>query len=239
MRNFKKLIFLAVGFGFTSCSPIFYAPNTQNVPLISEKGETDLTISGNINQFEFLGAYGITNNMAIIANGGLFVPSDLDNGTGGSGKFVELGVGYFMPIRENWVFESYGIFGLGGFENHFPSTKTDYPETDGKISATMFRVGVQPNFGFKSKYFSAAVSTKIFYLSYSKIKGDLIFGEINQQNYLRDNSSNFMVEPAITIRGGFEKFKLQVQYGYSLNLSNIHFKQDEMFLTLGLNFNFK
>ncbi|MBA3705206.1 MAG: hypothetical protein H0W84_04725 [Bacteroidetes bacterium] len=236
MKNSIKLIFLVVGFG--SCSPKFYTPNTQNVPLISEKGETNLTLSGNANQVEFQGAYGIAKNIAVKANGGLFIPSDLDNGNGGSGKFFEVGGGYFKPISENWVFEAYGIIGFGSFENHLPSTKNIYPQTNGDISANILRVGIQPNFGYKSKYFSAAVSSRFVNLSYNNINGDLIFEDVNQPNYLKDNSSNFLIEPALTIRGGFEKFKLQLQYGYSVNLSNSNFRQDNSFMTLGLNFNF-
>lgn len=239
MKNYRKLIYLAFVFGFVSCSPKFYTPNTQNVPLISEKGETNLTLSGNGNQVEFQGAYGIAENIAIQANGGLFIPSNLDNGDGGSGRFIEVGGGYFNPISENWVFETYGILGLGSFENHLPSTKNDHPQTTGEISANILRIGIQPNFGYKSKYFSAAVSSRIVNLSYNNIKGDLIFAGENQLNYLKDNSSNFLIEPALTVRGGFEKVKLQVQYGYSLNLSHSDFKQDNSFLTIGLNFNFK
>lgn len=239
MKKASHLIFLLVGLGFASCNPKFYTPNTQNVPLISEKGETNLTLSGNGNQVEFQGAFGVTENIAVQANGGLFIPSDLDNGNGGSGKFIEVGGGYFRPITENWVFESYGIVGLGSFENHLPSTKDQHPETKGDLSANILRVGVQPNFGYKSKYFSAAVSSRIVNLSYSKIEGDLIFEDQPQTNYLTNHSSHFLIEPALTIRGGVEKIKLQLQFGYSFNLSNKNFRQDPSFLTLGLNFNFK
>lgn len=223
----------------TGCSPKFYTPNTQNVPLISEQGETNLTLAGNGNQIEFQGAYGVTKGFAIKANGGLFIPSDLDNGNGGSGKFIEFGGGYFKPINENFVFETYGIIGFGNMENHFPSTISDNPQTNGEISANIFRYGIQPNFGYKSKYFSAAISSRIVSLNYSNIKGALIFEETNQINYLKDHNSHILLEPAITIKGGFEKIKLQLQYGYSLNLSNNDFRQDNSFLTVGLNFNFK
>lgn len=238
MGNFTKLILFVGLFGFASCNPKFYTPNTHNVPLISEKGETNLTLAGNGNQIEFQGAYGIATNIALVANGGLFIPANLDNGNGGSGKFIEFGGGYFKSISEHLIFETYGIFGFGSFENHLPSTRNDYPQTNGDISANILRIGIQPNFGYKSKYFSAAVSSRIVNLSYYKIKGDLIFQDIYQTNYLKKNSSNFLVEPALTIRGGFEKLKLQLQYGYSLNLSNSDFRQDNSFLTVGLNFNF-
>lgn len=239
MKNISFYLVVIAILGLTSCNPKFYSPNTQNVPLISEQGETNLTLSGNGNQVEFQGAYGLTQNISFQANGGLFIPSDLDNGNGGSGQFLEIGGGYFTPINEKFVFETYGIFGFGSFENHLPSTTTANPQTKGDISANIFRVGIQPNFGYKSKNFTAAISSRIVNLSYNNLEGDLIFDNINQVAFLEDNSSNFLLEPAITIKGGLDKLKLQIQYGYSINLSNSDFKQDKGYLTVGLNFNFK
>ena len=238
----KKQIFILLASGatlFSACSPKYYSANTQNAPLISSKGETNLTFAGNGNQVEFQGAYGISNGFAVQANGGLFIPRDNDNGDGGSGKFFEVGGGYFKPLANNFVFETYGLIGFGNMENHFPSTVQANPSTNGDISANVIRYGIQPNFGYKSKYFSAAISSRIVNLNYTNIKGDLIFGGSNQMNYLNENKSNFLIEPALTLRGGFDKLKLQLQIGNSFNLSNSDFKQDEGFATLGLNFSFK
>ena len=222
----------------TSCSPLFYSPNSQNVPLISHKGDNKLTVAGNGNQVELQGSYGITDAFAIQANGGLYIPRNEDNGNGGSGKFFEIGGGYFTPIQDNFVFEAYGLVGIGSMENHFPSTKEANPESTAKISANVMRLGIQPNFGYKSKYFEAAISSRIVNLMYNNIKGDLIFDAENQIDYLTENKSNFLLEPALTVRGGLERIKLQVQYGYSYNLSNNDFKQDNSFLTVGLSFKF-
>ena len=237
----KSILILASGcfLLLTSCNPKYYTANTQNVPLISQKGETNLTLAGNANQVEAQGAYGITKNIALQANGGLFIPGDLDNGNGGSGRFLELGAGYYKPLENNLVFEVYGLLGMGAVENHLPSTVADYPSTKGDISASMFRYGIQPNIGYKSKHFSVAVSSRFVNMNYSNIKGDLIFDNQSQVAYLESNKSNFLVEPAITIKGGLDKIKLQLQYGYSLNLSNSSFTQDKTWFTIGLNFNFK
>lgn len=238
MRSFKKWTLLAVGIGLASCSPKFYTINSHNVPLLSEKGETNLTVAGNDNRVEFQGAYAVTNNFALKADGGLFIPSDLDNGDGGSGKFFEFGGGYLKPITENWIFESYGILGFGSVENHLPSTKDNNPGTNGDLSANILRIGIQPNLGYKSEYFSVAISSRFVNLSYNNIEGDLIYGGKSQTQYLEDNSSSFLIEPAITVRGGFKKIKLQLQHGYSYNFTNSAFKQDVAFFTVGLNFNF-
>ncbi len=238
MCNKNALLFIAFGFTLIACSPKYYTANTQNVPLISQKGETNLTVSGNGNQAEFQGAYGVTDAFAVKVNAGLFIPTDLDNGNGGSGNFAEIGGGYFKALENNWVFETYGIVGFGTFENHLPSTVSDNPQTTGDISANIFRIGVQPNFGYKSKYFAAAISSRFVNLSYSDIQGDLIFEGVNQTNYLNANASNFLIEPALTLKVGFEKIKFQFQYGLSLNASNADFRQDNQFATIGLNFNF-
>lgn len=236
----KKIAFFLTTalFGLFSCSPKFYSPNTQNVPLISEQGEVNLNVSTNGNQFEFQGAVGVANNFSMQLNAGIFVPSDLDNGNGGSGKLGELGLGYFTSFDEKWVLEVYGLGAIGTVENHMPSTLEDYPLTSGKISSNLLRVGIQPSFGFKSKFFTVALSSRLVNLSYDKIRGDLIFNDKMQTDYLRRYSSHVLLEPALTIRGGFERIKLQVQYGYSFNLTKSDFRQDHTLLTMGVNFNF-
>jgi hypothetical protein len=205
---------------------------------MSEKGEVNLSVSGNGNQVEFQGAYAAGEHFAFQGNGGLFIPKDLENGDGGSGKFIELGAGYFTPVSEKFVFELYGLVGTGSVENDMRSRATTNPTTTGVISANIFRYGIQPNFGFKSKYFSAALSSRIVNLTYSNIDGDLIYDGTSQRNYLSDNNSNFLFEPALTLRAGVEKIKFQLQIGHSFNLSNEDFRQDNGYATVGLNFRF-
>ncbi len=238
MKN-VLILTTAVLFILSSCSPKYYSPNTQNVPLISAQGEKNVTVSGNGNQVELQAAMGVTDKVALQLNGGLYIPKDEDNGNGGKGNFIEVGGGYYKEVMPNWVFETYALVGFGSFKNYLPSTTVDYPSTKGDLSANIFRVGVQPNFGYKTKNFSAMVSSRFVNLSYNNVKGDLIFGGESQLDYLKNNSSNFLIEPAITLRGGLENIKLQLQYGYSFNVSHTDFRQDKNFLTLGLNFKIK
>lgn len=226
--------FLAAG-----CSPKYYSANPQNVPLISEKGQYSLNANaGTGGQLGVQGAIGVTNTLAIQGNAGIFIPDEVD-GNRGSGSLAELGVGYYRPVTERFVFEAYGLFGVGRVENHLPSTTQQYPETTGDIYASMVRYGIQPNIGFVTKYFTIAVSSRLVFLDYYNIHGDLMFDNQDQVTYLNNNRSNFLFEPALTIRGGLEKIKLQFQIGSSFNLTNSNFRQDVGFAMVGLNFNLR
>lgn len=237
-RKFQLLIG-ATALVMGGCTTKYYIPNTQNVPMISQQGQTNLSFAGNGNQVEFQGAYGISDAVALQANAGFVFPQEDDNGNGGSGKLIEGGLGYYNNLTENWLFDTYGLLGVGNMENDFPTTVSSNPSTTGKISASILRFGLQPSIGYHNDYFSIALSTRVTSLNYSNIKGSLVFGEIDQVAYLEDNKSNFLIEPALTIRGGFEKLKLQLQFLKSFNLSHSDFKQDDTLLSVGVNFNFR
>ncbi|HRI35044.1 MAG TPA: hypothetical protein PLD02_14950, partial [Saprospiraceae bacterium] len=105
MKNIYSLTLLVFIFVLgMSCNPTFYVPNTQNVPMIGEKGQVNLSLAGNANQVEIQGAYGLSSKFALQANTAFYIPRDLDNGNGGGGKLFELGLGYFRPIRERIIF---------------------------------------------------------------------------------------------------------------------------------------
>lgn len=222
----------------SGCQPNYYIPNTQNVPLLTSKGETNLTLSGNTNQIEFLGAYAAGKHLGIQFNGGLIKPFNQNTESGGSGKLIEAGLGYFKEMENNLVFETYGLLGFGSVENHFPSSNSSIKEQE-TISASLRRFGIQPVLGFKTKYFSIAGSARLVNLSYYNISGNHVYENELQTTYLEKNRSNFLIEPAVTVKGGVENVKFQFQLASSANTTNRDFRQDNFLLTLGLNFNFK
>ncbi|MBP7775520.1 MAG: hypothetical protein KA371_00145 [Acidobacteria bacterium] len=57
--------------------------------------------------------------------------------------------------------------------------------------------------------------------------------------YLNDNKSHFLLEPAVTLRAGGQKMRIQMQLVRSLNLTDSSFRQDDNLLSVGLNFNFR
>lgn len=222
----------------TACSPKYYIPNTQNVPQIHAKNDASATVAGNANQFEFQGAYGISNNIAVQLNGGIMRPEADEDGYSGSGDFVEAGLGYYTHLSPNIYFSTYALIGAGSVENKFPSTVSNNPSTTGKISANLTRFGIQPGISYHTNYFSVTGSARFANLTYSNIDGSLIFANQDQERYLKENDSNLLFEPALTLRGGYDKVKLQMQITRSFNLTNSDFRQDEALLSLGVNFVF-
>jgi len=226
-----KVVLLLLAFSCIGCNPKYYSPNTQNVPSISSKGDSHATLSGNGNQLEVQAAYGLTESLAGQLNGGLFIPKDLENGNGGSGNFFEAGLGYFKDLDSDLIFETYGLVGFGSMENYFPTATAS---TSGDISASAMRIGIQPSISYEQEKFSISGSARLARLSYTGIEGDLRYGGEDQIAYLTDNNTQLLIEPAATIRGGVELFKLQLQLGYSLNLTDSEFRQDEGFATFGV-----
>lgn len=236
-RTFSFVLNTAfIVFLFTACSPYYYTPNTQNVPLIKEKGGAFISVAGADSQLEFQGAYGLTDNLAVQINTGFVLPNDEENGDGGTGKLFEGGIGYYQNLNESFLLDVYALAGFGTVENHFPSTVPVWPGTTGDISARLLRYGLQPSLSFHKNYFSVSASTRMTRLRYSNVEGNIIFGNQDQVVYLNENKSHFLIEPALTIRGGLKRIKLQVQLIKSFNVSNSDFKQAVGQITGGLVF---
>lgn len=222
-----------------ACSPLYYSPNTQNVPMLKEKGEVAVNVTGNTTRFELQGAYAVSDNQAAMFNLGVFPRKGSTTANGGSGNFIEGGYGYYKPLSNDWRFETFGLLGFGSLENHFPSTVTSHPNTDGKITANLFKIGIQPAIGYNHKNFNFIISTRLSSLNYSNIQGNLFYNGMNQQSFLESAKSNLLFEPAITLRAGGENIKFQAQYIWSYNMTRGDLNMNKNVLTLGFAMKFK
>jgi hypothetical protein len=232
---FARLILLLLApLAFGACSPKYYAPNTHNVPLLTRDGDFGVLAAVGDSRGELQGSYALTNRLGVLLNVAAFDKRDDAEGDGGSGGLVEVGFGYTMPIDENAYFGVFGLVGGGNLENHFPSTVASNPGTTGDIEAKLTRFGVQPMIGFTSRYFEAIGSVRLLGLRYSDVTGSLVFAGEDQVQVLSNQADHTLLEPAITLRGGWETWKLQLQMGWSANKSYGDFRQDEGFLTLGV-----
>lgn len=246
----KIITILLVCLSVSGCFPLYYAPNTQNIPVMKEKGQTNVSIGINAteftNGFELQGAYGLTDKIALQLNVDWVNSADeWENNSSGKGNIIEFGAGYYKKISKSFVFETYGLIAFG---------KTQYEQTAegtgeyGYIQTHFTRFGAQPSISFSSKYFNASLSTRFANVNYNNISGNYPFYSSDENyvysteaDYLKANNSQWLAEPAITLQGGLENVKLQLQYTLSYNLGDQYFYENYQewdMISLGLKVQF-
>jgi hypothetical protein len=224
----------------TSCSHYYYVPNVQNVPLFREKNEYHLAAyygGGDESACaEIQTAYSVTNNFGVMAN---FMSAKGDNDSRQSsakGYCFEGAIGYYKPLGKSDVFEVYG--GYGGGNQHHTYYDGYNHLSDGTADLSFSKLFVQPSFGMTYNLFDIAFSTRICRLSYNKINNHITGYSFENENInTLSDKNHFFAEPAITVRGGWKNFKLQVQAEYSgyLNSPKLDFFED-YHLSVGLHF---
>ena len=234
-----------------SCTHIYYAPNTANTPLLSEKGETRINgvyCKGYDTEFtggELQVAHAFGPNWGIMING-MSVSRDENTGDymeSGKGGYAEAAAGIFKPISSDkkWMVELYGGGGKG-------SVKNDYGL--GRHSTVgITKLFVQPAMGFKTKYFEAAFAPKLSYVSWNVkdktgVHDDPSSGQSMATADLSaiEKSPHFMAfEPALIVRAGGEGFKIQGALSFSSNSKNNQntFLAESLNGSLGVSINFR
>lgn len=225
MRNFICLLLLTSF--ITSCHHIYYAPNTANAPLLTDKGETrinalwaggmDSEYSGGELQF----AHAITKSVGIMANGFSASKSETVSEFDGSnsrkedgrGSYGELAVGLYKAFDDNkkWIGEIYAGTGIG-------SVKSTYGWAD-RSEVGFAKYFLQPSIGFKGRHFEFALVPKISFVNW-KIKNASISHQINQEHrdvmdIIRRDKNFVAFEPAILLRAGSDAVKVQVGLSFS------------------------
>jgi hypothetical protein len=216
----------------SSCTHKYYAPNTHSVPLFQQAGEAHaagiLWTGSEVSGAEVQGAYALTNRIGVMANlitgrGGHEVKS-------GRGYLLEAGSGYYKSVGGKGVVEAYAGVGAGRVKNHY------YTGQSSMVS--LFRLFVQPSIGYTTPYFDCAFSARLAWLSLLNPRGGVQgvpnSSEIYYWEYVRQHPRSLLLEPALTIRGGWKYCKLQLQLGLSGNLSHSAFPQEDVNLSLGL-----
>ncbi len=228
------LFIVLAGFG---CSPNYYTPAMVNAPLIDEKGSGELTGAIGQQEVNVAAAYGVGQNVAIKADGSWHQTVwDRDEGERFRVRRAEIGAGYFTPVGQDFVLEIYGVAGMGDVQTNVPYSMGDSLLSSKGVAADFSIFGIQPNFGYKSELWTAGFSARFIHLQYRNIDGSMFYKGIEQAEYLREHQSNFLIEPAFTFKIGMDQVKLQLQYVYSINISNPFFRQKNTGFTLGLNF---
>lgn len=202
------------------CTHYYYVPNVQNVPLLTES--KDLRISGSFGGWdeskciELQTAYAAGKNFGIMADfmtawGGKVSEKDYGRGTCFDGA-----IGYFKPLSEGLVFELYGGVGVSSQLHEYEELHYNYDtgtitsQYGGSSKLSFNRLFIQPSIGLKSTAFEIAISARTCRLSYTRLNSYYSSVDIS---YL-DDKSHYFIEPALTLRAGWENIKLQAQFSY-------------------------
>lgn len=215
----------------TSCVHYYYAPNSNNVPLFKEKHEARLQaqytnvgvgsdLTDAIGGFEIQTAYAVGSHTGLQLNY-LHIDYTEDNYGSGSGNYIEAAAGYFKPLKnQHWIFETYAGVGTGGVKNVFRTSYTEEAKT------ALARFFLQPSFGFRSDYFSAALSSKLSIVRFTKSSSS-VTKENNPTDYdyikNLDHKSYFFWEPGLMFRAGAKKIQALSQFSYSVGHANLPF----------------
>lgn len=232
----RTILFTAAGgLLLASCTTQMYVSNAVNAPLLKEKGEIQVALTGR----DLQAAVAVAKNVGIMASG-YYQNYTADNNYQHDGILGEAGVGYFTPLAGNFIFESYVGAGAGRVHKQKMFTAQNNVDYMGSFNANASRLFIQPDIGFKTRFLDAVISSRFSFVKYTRF---------SQTNYPQNELANdyldndrltkpvFMfAEPAITLRGGYKFIKLQFQYGFTINMTPHPIRHASDFSSIGLIF---
>lgn len=209
----RRIAVWSLGIGaiyLSSCAPM-YIPNKVNIPLLSHAGELQVGAFGATSGLDPQVTYAITNHVAVMANGS-FRNDEPDSTTTNYHKhsFGELGVGYYKQLSDNLRFEVFAGYGGGNIEALYSNSLfSDYAKT--KIK----RFFIQPDVGFTTKVVDPGLAMRFVIVNAT---------QANQ------NITRAFLEPAVSLKAGFEYIKFVFQAGLSIPFQNDNMIEQEPFI---------
>lgn len=253
LTNFKLLFACMVLLYATSCTT-YYVPNSQEIPLFTAKNQGRANVGYTFfpegtKAFKYSGSYSFSDHFGATAN--MFFVSESDNhsknyhGTILKGTSVGLGLVHFLPVSKKHVFET--TFGFAGGNARNGAITINNATIENKVS--FINIFIQPSIGLVKKNFEMAISLKYNLHTFLDLNVSLVqeakLHALNQQEYNGKtyydypiNKTFHVLEPAITIRYGWEKVKLGLQIVPSFLLGNADFARENINASLGIHFKF-
>ncbi|WP_375560537.1 hypothetical protein ACE193_23045 [Bernardetia sp. OM2101] len=234
----------------SACQPVHYIPNMNNVPTLQEKGEGSVSLGistagrDSASQYSLHTSYLFTNHIAAKTNSVIYRFNDdfSRNRPRNSGQIHEFGLGYITTFEDKrFNLAIWGIIGGGNMN-------TIILRQNERLSTDLRFYGIDPTISIVTKYHSLSFSMKSFFLEYGNIRGNLDYNSVNEVEYLQQNNKAFIIEPTLTQKIGFKKFKFILQTTYSGNLmfryrdnsilDKGHDRQVNILVSFGLSYNF-
>ncbi len=260
MNAFLKFIFIIIAATVISgCRTNSFLPQTQNIPLFTEKNQFQISNHASNRSLDLQLAYSATHHFAFIANGLLGNNENFifGNANHGGAKMFEIGGGYYTKIKDKLFFESY--IGIGdGYNNDVHSKLNERVNNSYRINYESNIKGgevfIQPNLGIGlNDYLILAFSVKATYWNFTNYYYRYEHITYNGHNYpdvyenIIDlkNAQCYLLEPAITLKVGGKYVKGFLQagaffpLGYSPTKFNPYFDSKLLFrigVTINMSF---
>lgn len=213
-------------------------PNVQNVPMHTEKDEVTLTANvgttTTVESFDFQGSYAFEDNFAAMVNGQFVKAGRIneDNENSGNGNLLELAVGYYKPLSDKIIFETYLGGGSGNIINRY--------DNNSRSKVGFNKIFNQSQIGFRSEYFDFILSNRLNWLGFNNLDliGVLPENEIEDINTINNFGRRLFIEPAVTARIGNEPLKLQAQLTLSEPTRFTNLNRQYILFSIGLHATF-
>lgn len=201
-----------------SCAPA-YVPNVINAPLLTNKGEVQISLHAGTSGFDPQAAYAITNHLGVMANASFMNSTSDTTDNYHKHGFMELGAGYFTNFGGRFKFETFAGYGAGKIEAYYENEQWDsFAKTD------VSRYFIQPSLGITSKVVDFGISARFALVN---MKQDIV------------SETALMIEPAATLKVGWDHIKAVAKVGFSAPVDkSITFNYQPLMISLGLQGNF-
>lgn len=219
IKSFRLALVLFAILAISSCG--IYRQNLTNVPLMQQKGQTQMSGSIGYNGYDLQMALALTNKIAVLAN-----YSDLGskredysylNYTIDNHHFYEIGMGCFKKNTSGLISEYF--FNVGkGMTSHFYQGMDNSQKLTSKFQEVSYnRFCFQADFGQIKNNWEYAISPRILLVNYYNIYDN------NTQSYQNEPSTFLYADMTSTVRYKFLRyFKIYAQVNATLPITGFN-----------------
>jgi len=240
MQEIRRIIGVLLLLPLGACSPVYYAPNIANAPLLREKG--DLRLSGHVGGGDAVeGMYQGSVAWAFHERLGVYGSFYRGNGsrsnsdgttTSGTGHELEIAIGYYKRFSRGFGIETFAGFQHGGGENTYSDAY--------RVNYSSRKPFGQLNLGYRGRIFEAAFAQRLSRLTYPKITETLRTAPRPQAVAdLIAEPARVLYEPSISLRIGRDPWKFAFDLSGSQNRTDSKLRMDDAVAALGVICSFK
>jgi hypothetical protein len=234
--NFSSGLIILISYTLLlhSCVPA-YIPNHINTPLISEKGDMEVSCNAGSNDLDVQFSYAPTNQIATIVNSSFTLFSNLNRN---QHYFAEGGIGYYKTLNNDFIMESYLGSGYGIGQGYFEGLPDAYESPiNGNIQ--FHREFLITTIAKKDKWGSIAFSNRIVYFDPIEYNYTEFYYDSIVYSFKGNANGEFYTEPVLSFKIGSKRLHINIQTGVSIRLtkSNANLNYRPFMFSLGLSYN--